>query len=264
MIIDIHTHTFPDALAERAVPTLAAKAGISAYTDGTNTGLRASMARAGVDLSVLMPIATKPSQVRAINTWAAEINRAGDGLRSFGTLHPLQVDWAEEIARLVADDIPGVKLHPEYQEFYVDDAALLPIYRALADAGRVLLLHMGVDLGVPPPVHGTPERLARVLDAVPGLRVIAAHMGGYLQWDAVRTHLLGRELYLDTCYTLTDLGDAAFLDMVRAHGPARILFGSDSPWTDHATELARLRTLPLTKDEVELILGGNTQGLLGL
>jgi predicted TIM-barrel fold metal-dependent hydrolase len=261
MIIDVHTHTFPDALAERAVTTLAARAGIAAHTDGTNAGLRASMARAGVDLSVLMPIATKPSQVRSINAWAAEINREARGLLSFGTLHPAQDDWAAEIARLVDDGIPGIKLHPDYQDVFVDDPALLPIYRALADAGRVMLVHAGVDIGVPPPVHCSPERLARVLDAVPGLTVIAAHLGGYQQWDDVARCLLGRDLYLDTCYTLDDLGEAAFCDIVRAHGVSRVLFGTDSPWKDQAAEVAHLQALPLTDNEKAAILGGNAWGL---
>lgn len=264
MVVDIHTHAFPNDLAPRAVKKLSEVARIPARTDGTCEGLRTSMRRAGVDLSVIMPIATKPSQVRTINAWAVEVNATYEDLLSFGTLHPLQEDWAEEIERLVADGIRGVKLHPDYQEFFVDDAAMMPVYRALAEAGLLLLFHAGVDIGIPPPVHCTAERLARVLDAVPELTVIAAHMGGYLQWEAVEQFLIGRDLYLDASYSLADMGPDALVRLARAHGIERVLFGTDSPWTDQATELAAFRVLPLSEEEKAALLGGNAQRLLGL
>lgn len=262
MIIDIHTHTFPDELAPRAVAALAACGKISPHTDGTCAGLLASMRRAGVDHSAMMPIATKPSQARTINAMAAELNRRFPALTCFGTLHPAQEDWAEEIARLVADGIPGIKLHPDYQKFFVDDPTMLPIYRALAQAGRIVLFHAGVDIGLPPPVHCPPERLARVLDAVPELTIIAGHMGGYTQWDDVERHLLGRALYLDTSYSLGDLGAARMADLIHRHGAARVLFGTDSPWTDQAAVVAEIRALPLTDAEKAAILGENAARLL--
>lgn len=262
MIIDVHTHTFPDALAARAVAALSATAGVPAHTDGTNAGLRASMARAGIDLSVIMPIATKPAQVRAINAWAAEVNAVNDGLLAFGTLHPAQEDWRAEIDHLVADGIPGIKLHPDYQKFFVDDPALVPLFQGLADAGRLVLLHAGVDIGLPPPVHCPPDRLARLLDAVPELTVIAAHMGAYAQWDEVEQHLLGREVYLDTSYSLADLGPARMTALIQAHGAEKVLFGTDSPWTDQAAEVAAIRDLPLTDEEKRTVLGENARRLL--
>lgn len=262
MIVDIHTHTFPDHLAARAVRKLAEVAQVPTFSDGTCAGLRASMRRAGIDLSAIMPIATKPSQVRAINAWAAEVNAAYDDLACFGTLHPLQEDWAEEIDRLVADGIPGIKLHPDYQGFFVDDAAMVPVYRTLADAGLILLFHAGVDIGLPPPVHCPPDRLTRVLDAVPNLTVVAAHMGAYQQWEDVDRYLVGRDLYFDASYSLADMGPAALTQMARAHGVERILFGSDSPWTDQAAELAAFRALPMTQEEIAAILGGNARRLL--
>lgn len=263
MIIDAHTHIFPDDLAARAVAALSARAGISAQTDGTATGLRASLQRAGIDRAILMPVATKPSQVRAINAWTIGLTRDfPDQLLGFGALHPAQDDWAAEIDYLRAHGIRGVKLHPDYQETFVDDARCLPLLLALREAGMAVLLHAGVDIGLPPPVHCTPERLARMLDAVPGLTVIAAHMGGYLLWDDVRQHLIGRDLYLDTSYSLDDLGATAMTEMILAHGPERILFGTDSPWKDQAAEVAGLRALPLPADAIQAILGGNVTRLL--
>ena len=262
MIIDIHAHAFPDALAERAVTTLAAKAGVPAYSDGTCAGLVATMRRAGVDRAVVAPIATKPSQARAITAWASEVNRQYPELICFGSIHPAQEDWAAEIERLVAAGVAGVKFHHDYQQTFVDAPEQLPIYRALADAGLIVLFHAGVDIGLPPPVHCPPERLARVLDAVPALVAIAAHMGGYAQWDEVERYLVGRELYFDTSYTLADLGTKRITALIRAHGANRILFGTDSPWTEHAAEVAGIRALPLSLAEIDAILGGNAERML--
>jgi hypothetical protein len=262
MIIDIHTHTFPDELAPRAIKALSEESEVPAFTDGANDGLRASMRLAGIDKSAIMPIATKPAQVRSINSWALAVNQQYDDLICFGTLHPMQDDWAAEIEQLVADGIPGIKFHPDYQDFFVDDSKMLPIFCALADAGLIVLLHAGVDIGLPPPVHCTPERLARMLDAVPGLSVIAAHMGGYCCWDDVERYLIGRDLYFDTSYSLADLGAKRMMAIMRNHGIDKILFGTDSPWTDQSAEIAGIRAFSLSSDEKAAILGGNASLLL--
>lgn len=262
MIIDIHAHCFPDELAPRALGVLSECSHVPACTDGTCAGLSASMRQAGVDRSAVMPIATKPSQVRSINNWAAGVNREHPDLICFGTLHPRQDDLQAEIDRLVADGIRGVKFHPDYQEFFVDESELISLYRALADAGLIVLFHAGVDIGLPPPVHCTPDRLARVVDAAPSLTVIAAHMGGYECWEDVERCLVGKGLYFDTSYSLAELGPERMVALMRAHGIERILFGTDSPWTDQAAEVAGIRGLALTDEEVDAVLGGNAERLL--
>lgn len=263
MVIDIHTHAFPDELAARAVAVLGERSAVTPYTDGTCGGLCASMHQAGIDKSLVMPIATKPAQVRSINNWAAEVNRNFEQLICFGTIHPKQDDWQSEIDRLLVDGIKGVKFHPDYQEFFVDDTELTSLYHALADAGLIVLFHAGVDIGLPPPVHCTPDRLARVLDVAPDMIVIAAHMGGYALWDDVEKLLVGRNLYLDTSYSMTDLGSDRMTALIKAHGIDKVVFGTDSPWTDQSAEVAGIRALPLSQKQITAILGGNAEHLLG-
>ncbi len=262
-ILDIHTHVFPDALAARVVKQLAGRSGEQACTDGTAAGLAASMRESGIARSVIQPVSTKASQVRSINDFAIELNRRPE-LINFGTLFPGYEGNASEIERLKQAGIGGVKFHPDYQEFFVDEDRLSPLYGQLADAGLIAFFHAGVDIGLPLPVHCTPERLARVLDRFPGLTVVAAHFGGFQMWDDVERLLVGRNLYLDTSFTLSFLDHARFVDMARRHGIGKILFGTDSPWAEQKAEVALLEKTGLTDAELAAVFNDNAERLLGM
>lgn len=262
MIIDIHTHIFPDGLAPKALAVLIHNCGETPFLNATLKDLIGSMDRAGVDRSAIMPIATKPSQVQGINRWVREVCNQTDRIIGFASLHPHYKDYVGEINHLKADGVPGIKLHPDYQEFFVDDPEVLPFFKALADAGLLVLFHAGVDIGLEPPVHCTPDRLSRLLDAVPNLRVIAGHMGGYSMWDDVEKYLIGRDLYLDTSYSMEQLGTERAISLMKAHGMEKILFGTDSPWTEQSQEVSRIRSFPLKPEEISAILGGNAMRLL--
>ena len=270
-VVDIHAHAFPDALAARVVGPMAAKAGVPAAHAGTVGSLRESMKRAGIALSVVMPVATKPVQVVSVNRWAIEQNAAigmaggvAGGIMSFGAMHPLFDDAAGEIGRLADAGVPGVKFHPDYQRFRPDDEAMAPLYEAFVERDMIVLFHCGKDLSVPPPVMGTPERILAVHERFPSLRLICAHFGGYEMWDEVEATLLGRDVWLDTSYTVGRLSDERLVDMIRRHGIERVLFGTDTPWEDQAKEVEAFRRLPLTGDEREAIFSTNAMALLGL
>ncbi|MGI6706318.1 MAG: amidohydrolase family protein [Clostridia bacterium] len=262
MIIDIHVHCFPDMLASKAIATLAEKGEIESYTDGTVTALKNSMDRAGVHVSVLQPIATKPQQTVGINRWAVSVQN--ERIFTFGTIHPEHPRWEEEIKWLKKQGIKGVKFHPDYQQFYVDDKRVYPLYEKLFAEGMILLFHAGLDIGFPPPYHCTPERLAKVLDTFPGGVMIAAHMGGYRYTEDVKRYLAGREIYLDTSFSFKDMGAALMSELIKQHGVEKILFGSDSPWGKQTVEVSHIRSLGLGDEHVKAILGKNAARLLGL
>lgn len=258
-VIDMHAHVFPDAVAASAVRSLEGKEGVVAYYDGTVAGLIASMDRSGVSRSLVAPVATKPSQVRSINDWTMSLPR--ERIIPFGAMHPDLEDPAVEIERLVEGGVRGLKLHSQNQDFSPEDPKMAPIYEAAIDAGLVILFHAGgfvVDEGV----TARPEVFARMLDAWPDLTCILAHMGGYLFWDEVREHLCGRRVYFDTAYTPGHLPDDDLLALIRDHGVEKILFGSDGPWTDAATEIEHLRHIGLSADEQEAVFSGNALRLL--
>jgi uncharacterized protein len=262
MIIDIHTHCFADQVARRAMSRLQQSSGHPVYHDGTVAGLKSSALAAGIDISVVLPIATRPEQTPTINRWASQVT--GGPIICFGTIHPDYADYRGEIRFLKEAGIRGVKMHPEYQSFYVDDKRYFALYEEIFNAGMIILFHAGGDISLQPPYHCEPRHLARMLDAFPGGTVIAAHMGGYECWDEVETLLLGRPVWLDTSFSVPGLGYQRTLSIMRGHGIDKILFGSDSPWQDQAVDLAELRSLGLTETELAAILGGNAAKLLGL
>lgn len=282
MIIDIHTHTFPDKIAAATLDKLKRLSHTIPFTDGTAVGLAASMARAGVDRSVVMPVATSPRQVPHVNDASARMNELGaqTGVLSFGCMHPDFDGWKEELARVRDLGLKGIKLHPQYQDTDFDDPRYLRILDRCGELGLVVLTHAGLDIGMPGKDNCAPEMVARVLEQVGPVKLVLAHMGGWRQWDRVEALLPGTGVYLDTSFSLGEitplddghyrpgdlplLDEAAFLRMVRRFGPDRILFGTDSPWDDQETALARLRALPLEKSELDAILGGNARKLLEL
>ena len=266
-IIDVHTHAFADTLADRASSTLAESGDVSRTYDGSVSGLVASMDRAGVAVSIIQPVATKPSQVRTINDWAASLNRpdapTAGRIVAFGAMHPDFDDPAAEIARMAGVGLRGIKMHPGFQEYVPNEPRLHPIYDAACANGMWMLLHAGGDI-VPVKPLGTPETYAEVLDGWPDLKLILAHMGGWRYWEAAAEHIIGRDVYLDTAYTPGHLPDEEFVALVREHGVDRVLFGSDGPWADQGAEIAKLRKVGLDETELEAVLGGNASRVLGL
>ena len=262
MIIDIHTHCFPDDLAVRTIPYLAQKANIPAFLNGTVKELKKSMSKAGIDISVLQPIATKPLQTIGVNRWA--INTQDVNIITFGTIHPEFHDWRNEIKVLKEAGVKGVKFHPEYQNFFVDDESLFSLYEALFNENFIIIFHAGVDLGFQEPYHCTPVRLRKVLDAFSGGTFIAAHMGGYRYWNDVEKYLVGRDIFFDTSFSSNDLGTAGMENLIKAHGYNKILFGTDSPWTDQSKEVSRIKSLNLSNKEINAILGENAAQLLNI
>jgi len=262
LIIDFHVHCFPDDIAARTVESLAQKARIPAMTDGRVTSVKASMKKAGIDKSVLLNIATRPTQCRKITLWSSSVQ--DDEIIVFGSIHPDYGDWKEELEIMKQAGLRGVKFHPDYQNFFVDEKRMFPVYEKIAEMGLVMVFHAGVDIGLPAPYHCPPDRLKNVVRAFPGARIVAAHMGGYDCWDDVERYLAGENIYLDTSYSLHKMSVDQFMRILNLHGSDKILFATDSPWGDQGTELRRLNSMPLSEDVRKAILGGNAARLLGL
>ena len=264
MLIDIHTHCYADAIAEKAICVLENNSGQKAFLDGTAEALSRSTAAAGLDYSVVVPIATKPSQTRKINDWALSLEQDYPNLLPFGTIHPDNEDPEEEIKWMAARGLRGLKIHPDYQKTLINDPKFMRIFAAMEEHGLILITHAGFDVGLPPPRHCMPHMMADVLEAFPRLTVIAAHMGGVEEQEEVKRYYNGKNIYLDTCFTHLYLNGRQLAEAIKRHGADKILFGTDSPWSDQKQQIGYILSLELTDEEKRLVLGDNARRLLKL
>ncbi|MCX7920791.1 MAG: amidohydrolase family protein [Clostridia bacterium] len=262
MIIDFHVHCFPDELAQKAIPKLSENANIPARLDGTLGSLQRSMNKCGVDYSVILSIATNPLQTEKVNSWSAGVQNGG--ILAFGSIHPDYENWKSEIDRIKEFGLRGLKFHPDYQNFFVDDIRVFPIYEYALQQGLIIIFHCGEDPGLPLPSHCTPKRLKDVIKAFPKGKVVAAHMGGYSYWDDVERYLVGEDLYMDTSASMGFASDEQIKRIISDHGYQKILFGTDSPWSDQEEQIAKLKELNLAESVEKAILGYNAKELLGL
>lgn len=271
MLIDFHTHAFPEKIAERAITSLennlleftGDETRSRANYGGTLNGLRESMKKYGVDISVVLPIATTVTQSQSINSFAAEIN-GKDGIISFGSVHPMQENAEEELIKIKELGLKGIKLHPEYQGFYINSPESLRILKKAEELGLYVVLHTGRDLGMPEPVHCPPQLLRNALNYVSGKNIIAAHMGGYLLWEDVLKYLVGTDIIFDTSFCLGEMPKDISREIISKHGAEKIVFGSDSPWATPGMISEALNSLDLTKEEYDRITYKNACEILKL
>lgn len=267
MVIDFHTHIFPDALAPRARQALmdnTAKFGnfYTALTAMTRDSLIEKMDAWGVDISVIQPVITKPSQTVTTNTWAAQA--AGERIVAFGGIHPDTDDYKRDLDLIVSLGLKGIKLHAEYQGFFPEETRMLRIYDYAFSKGLIVLHHAGYDPGMPPPFHSSPERFAKMLDEIQGGTFVLAHLGGQSMWDEVENRLVGRDVYFDTAMGFECFSSEQFLRIVKNHGADKILFATDSPWSNASRELEIIRSLDMDDTQREMILEHNARRLLGI
>jgi uncharacterized protein len=264
MIVDVHTHAFPDHLAARAMAQLQSETDqVTAVLDGTVSDLLRSMDRAAIDRSVVASIATRPAQFEPILRWSESIRSAR--IEPFPSLCPLQPDAEAQVRRAASCGFRGLKLHAYYQQFMLDDERLDPVYGTATELGLILLLHCGFDIAFPRERVADPVRLARVLDRFPRLTIIAAHLGGWMDWTEVELHLVGRPVYLDVSTSFDFIDRVQAKRILTQHPADRLLFGSDSPWVDQSATIGALRSFALDPVLEQAILGANAARLgLGL
>ncbi len=261
MLIDFHTHAFPEKIAEKAISKLSfVSGGLEPYTDGTMRGLKKSMQVSSVDVSVVMNIATNAAQQKNVNDFAAFVNN-GEDIFAFGSVFPDSADALCELERIKDMGLLGVKLHPDYQGFFVDDEKMKPIYKKISQLGLVVLFHAGFDYGFAPPYGATPDRMARALSWL-NCPVIAAHWGGLGCCEGVLEHLCGKDIYFDTSFGYGALPKYYAQKIIEKHGTERMLFGTDTPWHTPKMEMRLLESLSLSQNDMENITYKTAKKLL--
>lgn len=234
------------------------------FTDGTLSGLKQHMREQGMDGFVVQNIATNPHKMRPVNDFAAQISASDPLCFGFGSVHPDAPDVMEELDYIRSIGLKGIKFHPDYQRFFVDDDRMKPIYQKIAKLGLITLFHAGQDYGFAGPYHAMPRAMRKALPWFDGAPVIAAHWGGVGCAEAAFAELCGLPLYFDTSMGYCMMPRPAAEQILEKHGLERMLFASDSPWHTPQMELRFLRSMGLTEQELDVICYQNAAQLLQL
>jgi len=269
MIIDFHTHIFPDKIAKKTIDFLSEKGGIPPFSDGSVNGLLKKMTEADTDVSVTLPVLTNPAQFDSVNRFAAEINKKFEGesrrLISFAGIHPECEDIGGKMAFIKESGFLGVKIHPDYQGTFIDDEGYIKILEYAKEYDLIVITHAGVDVAYRGlPVKCTPERALRVIRKVPHSKLVLAHYGASEMYDGVLDMLCGEDVYFDTAYILRFIDEPTFKKILEKHGADRILFATDSPWSDIKDDIKTIKSFALDKADEEKIFYQNAKKLLGI
>jgi len=260
VITDFHTHAFPDDHVARSIAEEAPRAAVGQVLDGRIASLVASMDGAGIDRSVVTCIATRPAEFDSILTWAKAIS--SERLLPFPSIHPDDEHALEHLDRVHDMGFRGIKLHPYYQEFVLDEKRMFPLYERAQKLGLVVLCHTGFDGAFPRVQRCDPVRIRTVVEYFPALRFVTSHLGAWQDWDDVREHLVGRNVLIELSYALDQMPEAEVRDLLLSHPMDYLLFGTDSPWAEQRESLELLRSFELGEERERAILSDTASRLL--
>lgn len=282
MIIDFHTHTFPERIAAKTVHHLSEVSHSRPWTDGSMRALIRSMKESGIDYSVNLPVATSIPQVEKINRVLAKDMDIlmQQGIITFGCMHPEYEGYKNELAFIKDCGMKGIKLHPAYQGMDLDDIRMMRIIDAASELNMIVLIHAGIDIGIYDRNYSSTRHILRIIDEVHPPKLVLAHMGGWACWNRVKSDLAGADVWMDTAfsigpitrpdgdavlpYLISNLSDSDFVSLARKHGTDHILFATDSPWAGQKDYVDRISRMPFSEEERQQIFGKNAVSLLGL
>ena len=282
MIIDFHTHTFPEKNSGKIVQKLGSISHTLPFTDGSVRELLSSMKEAGVDYSVNLPVMTTVDQVDKVNDSLIRQREKlfTQGIITFGGMHPDYDNYKEELKHLKNSGISGIKIHPAYQNVDFDDKRMIHIIDYASELGLIVLTHAGIDIGISDHNYCSVRHILNVIDQVHPPKLVLAHMGNWACWEDVERDLAGAPVWLDTAFAVgpitadtkqderpyleENLSNEDFVRICRKHGMDRILFATDSPWQEQKDYIERVRQSGLNEEEQKLVFSENAKKLLNL
>ncbi len=234
--------------------------GIKASLDGRVSSLLRSMDKNGIEKSLVCSIATRPAQFDTILQWSKRIR--SDRIVPLPSLHPDDARAVERVYEIKGEGFKGVKFHPYYQDFNIDDERLFPVYERICRENLIMVMHTGFDFAFEKIRRADPARIMRVLDRFPDIKLVTTHLGAWDDWEEVEKHMAGKGIYMEISFSLEYLGREVARKIILNHPEDRVLFGTDSPWTDQGGTLALLKGLDLGRERENLIVRENAVRLL--
>lgn len=267
MIIDFHTHVFPDKIAAKTIDALKAKSNNQPYSNGSVDGLLSEMERASIDVAISHPVMTSPTQFDSVTRFAAEVNARFENstpkIISFAGIHPACENIEEKMNYISECGFKGVKIHPDYQGTFITDEGYGKIFECAESLGLIVITHAGVDGAYrDTATKCTPAMAKEIIRKYPDLKLVLAHYGSNEMFDEVEELLCGERVYFDTAFILRYIGKEKFIKILEKHGADRILFATDSPWSGIKEDLDIIRSFGLDKATEQKILCDNARALL--
>ena len=261
-IINAHCHIYPEKIADKAVLGIRDFYDLDMSLNGKVDGLIKDGEKVGVTHYLVHSVATTPKQVKSINEFISEsVNAHPDLFTGFGTLHPDSEDIQGDFDYLIKLGLKGVKLHPDFQQFALNEDRALEIGKIVEKGNVPILIHCG-DFRYN---YSNPDQLKPFLDEFPNLTVIGAHFAGWSIWQEATEKLAGTpNLYVDLSSSLYDLSPEIALELIHKYGSDRVLWGTDYPMWDSVSEMEYFNKLDLTQKERSQILYENAAKILKL
>lgn len=261
-IIDCHCHIYPEKIAHKAVESIGKFYNIPMVCGGTVSDMIAAEKEAGVTHCIVFSVATKPAQIESINSFiASEVEKSGGFMTGLGTLHPDSTDVLGDIEHLMSLGLKGVKFHPDFQKFAIDEERCLKIYEICDKKGLPVLFHTGDSRYD----YSNPNRVEPILKSFKKLTVIGAHLGGWSIWDKAVDTLCGYDnFYVDCSSALYAISPEKAKEVIRKYGAKRVMFATDYPMWRPKEELERFYAVGLTAEENEQILYKTAVKMYGL
>ena len=235
--IDFHTHIYPEAIASKAADNVRDFYGFgNKGTDGTAKMLLELGTAAGTHRFVILPVAVRPDRTRHINEFILSQVEAEHRFYGFGTVHAGLDDLMGEVDFILDNGLRGIKRHPDFQLFNIDDERLFPMYEHLQ--GKIpVIFHVGDDRYD----YSHPARVRKILELFPNLQVIAAHFGSYALYREAYDLLKDKDCFFDVSSSLMFMEEGVAEGYINSYGAERFVYGSDYPMWDPVVEMERFR-----------------------
>lgn len=256
-VIDAHCHVYPDKIAVIASGNTDRFYDTVSKHDGKVGTLLDLKEESGIDHFLVQSVATTPKQVQRINQFIADtVNNSNGIMTGLGTLHPDSADLKADVMQIKELGLHGVKLHPDIQQFKIDDYRCLKIYELCEQENLPILMHTGDNRYD----FSNPNRLLPVIKIFDKLTLVAAHLGGYSVWEEAVQKLAGiKNLYFDCSSSFFWLNPKRAKEIIEIYGTDRVLFGSDYPMWSPKAELDTLLSLGFADDDLKMILSENAK-----
>jgi len=257
-IIDTHCHIYPDSIADKAVVNIGKFYNLYMNCNGKTSSLLDYSNKYSVEKIVVCSVATSATQVSHINDYMAEQLKI-DKFLPIATLHPDmdKESIKEEVKRFKQLGLKGLKLHPDCQKFSLIEDRSYNLLESLEDFDLPILVHTG-DKRFD---YSHPKYMVQVAKDFPHLKFIAAHFGGWSEWEDAYLYRNVSNVMFDTSSSFSFLSKEKAKELIYELGPEKIMFGSDFPMWNYDIEVPKFLDLNLGDEINSMIFYENAKNL---